>query len=45
MKWNRLAALTLIFLTGCKNLTPEQNARLFDAGLNVGLRVADRVTK
>jgi hypothetical protein len=41
----RLLLLFALVLPSCANLTPEQNARLFDAGLAIGERIADKVAK
>ncbi len=35
----KLLLLIPLLLTGCANLTPEQNDRLFNAGLNLGKSV------
>lgn len=37
--------LLCVALTGCKNLTPEQNDRLFDAGMRVGGKLVARFAK
>lgn len=31
-----------LFLASCKNLTPEQNAALFNAGLATGQKIVDQ---